>query len=168
MKKILLSTFILFLQYSFANEPTLALLRNINTNTQQQLSIGEYHFICNAYGVLGTTQILERENLNESCKEELLLFYKKNPLSSYYAQRNLHLQQLYHIEFKEQQCLMYVQGQRTLSELLLEEGLVVLKPHFKDKEFFAPFTRAYESAVFQRKGVHKDGVLRKCFAEFYK
>ena len=75
---------------------------------------------------------------------------------------------MYHIEFKNQECILYALGEKTLSELLLENGLAVCKPIFRDEEFKYLFYKAQLKAKTNKYGMWKENFINDCIAELYK
>ena len=99
------------------------------------------------------------------------MFYSnsKNPKLKYFSQNLFNTRQNYHIEFKEQKCLIYLKGEKTLSELLLEEGLAINRSNFADDEFKHIFINAQNRAKSLEKGIYKNSNLKKsCIVELYK
>ena len=161
--------FILFwVQTLFSKEPVMAMLINIESNAVQQFKIGNYKFNCKPYGVIGIDELYNSEMLNTNCKTSILKFYKKRAYLKYYTESKLHLKQLYRIKFKDDRCLISVSGEKSLSEFLLEEGLAVRKPLFKDKEYEHFFLKSQLNAKMLKKGIWKDDITRECMSNMYK
>ncbi|MEA3371472.1 MAG: thermonuclease family protein [Campylobacterota bacterium] len=168
MRTLLLFLFLeLFLTLK-AQEPTLGQLVNVYSNQYQKFKIGNFSFTCKPYGVITLGMLQKQALLNSECKSAISEFYKRAPKGKYYAQRVLKVKQFYSLEFKESECLVYSNGQKTFSESLLEEGLALLEPKFKDNEFKASFYYAQENAKLNQNGVWKENILRKCVVELYK
>ena len=64
-------------------------------------------------------------------------------------------------------CIINVSGEKTLSEFLLEEGLAVKKPLFKDKEYSYYFYRSEQKAKENLKGVWKEKIIKDCVSYIY-
>ena len=109
-----------------AKEPTVVILDNVISNEVQEFRIGEYSFRCIPYGVLSLERLYSNSKLTSRCQKSIYDFYKKYPDLKYYAQRILKREQMYHVEFKNQECILYASGEKTFSELLLENGLATL------------------------------------------
>lgn len=152
----------------YSKEPTMAILRDITTNSIQKFSIGQYSFYCRPYGVITLEKLYQNSKIDSKCKESINNFYKKYPNLEYFTMKLLKVGQMYHLEFKDKECVMYAKGQKTLSEILLSEGLVVNKPMFKDEEFNFLFERAQTNAKLLKKGIWGEKVLKDCIAELYK
>jgi len=150
--------------YLEAREPNLAILKNITSNDFQRFSIKNSSFVCEPYGVLTLEQIYKKSQENSVCRKNIKKFYIENRDLLYYSQSFLKLGQTYHIEFKNKKCIIYAQGQTTLSQLLLSNGLGVKKLRFKDQEFDALFQTSEYSAKIQNKGLWQSDIQRSCTA----
>lgn len=155
----------LFFNSLNAQEPTMAILSNIDSNSRQKFHIETYNFYCEPYGVIGLEKMYEAAQNGSKCKESITLFYKKHPDLKYFTQGLLKTEQMYHIEFKEKKCILYAKGQKTLAELLLESGLAVNKRTFKDEEFKFTYEKAQTNAKLLQKGMWSDSIERDCAGE---
>ncbi len=151
-----------------AKEDTLAILTNVTSNGVQKFNIGNSTFLCDAYGVLTLEKLYENSNIDSKCQDTIKNFYKKYPPLKYYTESVLSVQQMYHIEFKNQECVVYAKGQKILSEILLEEGLAVKNPLFKDQEFGYAFDKAQLNARFHKRGLWQEEILGACVDSLYK
>ena len=170
MQKIF-NIFILLLLFTYSlssKEPTMATLVNIESNDIQQFRIGDYQFNCLPYGVIGIDELHRESAFNSSCKESIKGFYDKRADLKYYTNSKLSVMQSYSIEFKNNRCIVFASGGKSLSEFLLEEGLAVRKPFFKDEEFEYYFYKSQSKAKMQRKGVWKENITRECISNIYK
>jgi len=157
--------FILFFTISDAKEPTLALLKNVYTNNIQKFSIGNTGYTCKAYGVISIEDLYFKSVENKICKNSIIDFFRKNKTKKYFSQMLLHVEQLYHIDFIGDECIIYAKGQKTLSEILLQEGLAIKKVNFQDEVYKGKFISAQASARKQRKGLWKTTLYKNCFPE---
>ncbi len=148
-----------------AKEPTLAILRTVISNNNQIFNIGNYNFNCKTYGVISIEELKFANEDNEICQDSIKRLYRKNISLKYISLRLLDLRQMYHIEFKNDECLLYSNGQKTLSEILLEEGVAVLKPRFKDREFRYSFHKAQNRAKYEKKGMWSENIPGRCLSE---
>jgi len=148
----------------FSKEPTLGILESIQTNTEQIFIIAQKRYRCDAYGVLGIEKLFQRSELSEVCKTKMQDFYAKHPDAKYFAYKKLKRSQMYHIEFRESECLLFASGEITLSELLLKEGFALLNPMFDDKEFRRVYKDAQAAAIFEKRGIWRDNTTRECAA----
>jgi len=168
LKKIVFFIFFVYQIALIAEEPILVKLENIDSNEIQKFQIAQSSFYCKAYGVISIDTLYANSTDNSSCKKSVVAFYKKNPYSKYFAQNILKIKQMYHIEFKKNSCIVYAQGAKSYSELLLESGLAVVKPLFKDEEFSAKFKKAESRAKGAKLGMWKSNLLIECTVERYK
>ncbi|MDY0121450.1 MAG: hypothetical protein RBR54_05860 [Sulfurimonas sp.] len=145
-----------------AAEPALGMLRAVQSNAFQKFSFSNTHFGCRAYGIVSLEELYHNTNTNDVCRSKIQRFYLKNPHSQYFSATLLDVKQLYHVEFRERRCIVYAQGQMTLSELLLQNGLALLKPEFQDKEFRYLYNRAQKNAKLNEKGIWADETLSEC------
>ena len=165
----LLMIFILFFGLKlFAYEPILAILHSINGNGAQSFSFKQTHFTCRPYGVDTLEKLYLTSAENSECRDELKNFYKMNPELKYFSYSQLKVMQMYHLEFIEDGCILYAKGQKSLSELLLREGLAYIKPDFENDEFGAVFKKAQESAIINKRGVWQDNIVKVCTIQTYK
>ena len=146
----------------------IALLISVPSNDTQTLKINQSLFICKPYGIVSIEELYNNTATNETCKRVIEKFYRKNPLLQYYTSERLDKQQLYHIELKENRCILYAQGQKTLSELLLRQGLAFMRPFFEDSEFYHLFIKAQRNAKNENLGIWSDQGIIECMAEVYK
>jgi len=159
---------VLLLLSLHAKEPMMAILQNVISNEMQKFTFGNYSFVCEAYGVVSLEKLYENSQNNSTCQESIKSFYKKNPYLQYYIESILKSQAMYHVELKEKGCVIYVQGKKTLSEVLLEEGLAVNQPSFEDEEYNYSFLKLQQRAKNNKKGVWSEDILRSCVDSLYK
>jgi len=151
-----------------AEEPLLATLNNINSIEIQKFKIAQNSFYCRPYGVISIDKLYASSLKDSSCKESVEILYKKNPNLRYFTQNILKIKQMYHIEYKKESCIIYAKGAKSYSELLLENGLAVIKPLFIDEEFSSSFQKAENRAKSSKLGIWKSDLLTQCIAELYK
>ncbi len=151
-----------------AQEPVLSILKSVVANNIQQFSMHNYSFYCKPYGVIALEEIYYKESLPPICKNRLDKFYIQNPDLKYFSLRLLKVKQTYHLSFKDETCIIYASGLKTLSESLVENGLAVNKLLREDDEFKYPLRSAQEKAVFSKKGMFKDKILSNCMLLFKK
>ena len=145
-----------------ANEPTLAILLSIYSNTIQRFNIGNYNFYCKSYGVISIEELQNNNKPDSACQEAINEFYRKNKHFKYYSLNLLKLKQRYHVEFKDNECILYSNAQVTLSEILLSKGLVLLKKNFKNREFNYSYFKAQETAKHEKRGMWSEGIPSIC------
>jgi hypothetical protein len=145
----------------------MAILNNVISNETQKFSIGNYSFICEPYGILTLEKLYSHSKINSTCQDKIKNFYKKHPNLRYFSDSILHIRQMYHVEFKTTECVVYARGQKTLSEILLEEGLALREELFNDEEFNYLFLKAQKRAKFNKKGVWEEDILSECINLLY-
>ncbi len=165
--------FILFLNFFslltlHASESILATLSNISSNSVQEFSLSQTRFLCRSYGVLTLEELSQNAKFNSVCQESIKVFYLKYPNLEQYAQQKLKIMQKYKIEFREGRCILYANGQESYSELLLKNGLAVLKPVFMDKEFRYTYNKAQKNAKLLKKGIWAEAIIHNCMESLYK
>lgn len=151
----------------YAKESTLATLTNILSNELQEFRISQNSFICKPYGIVTLEKLAKNADMDSTCRKSISEFYAKNPDLEQFSFLELKVMQTYHIEFSENECILYSHGQKTYSELLLENGLAVLKPIFKDEEFKHSFFKAQQRAKIMKKGMFKEKILFNCISGLY-
>lgn len=169
-KKLNIFILVLFFTQSLvAKEPLMALLMNVQSNDVQQFKINNYKLNCSAYGVLSIDELYRKSGFDSKCKESIKGFYEKRAELKYYTSSKLNVMQSYSIELKnDNKCIVYASGGKTLSEFLLENGLAVLKPLFKDEEFKYYFNKSQQNAKMKRKGIWQDNITKECISDIYK
>jgi hypothetical protein len=160
---IIIQTF--FLNSLLAQEPVMAILNTINSNPTQKFNIKNYTFFCKAYGVISLAELYNKDSITTECKKKIDVFYKKNPKLKYYTVYILYIGQAYHVEFRNDQCLLYAKGEYTLSELLLKNGLAFIDPDFNDAEFKYRFNRSLYEAKSGKKGLWGTTIEYSCITQ---
>ena len=151
-----------------ADEPIIAKYESTISNEAQRFSIGTYSFLCKPYGVITLESLYNNATTNPICKQNIQRFFTRNPLDVFFVKRYLYSGQYYHVEFKNEWCVVYIKGRSTLSDLLLSHGLGIMKPNFRDKEFMSLFDKAQRSAKDLKLGIWKDNIIKNCLGEIYK
>jgi endonuclease YncB( thermonuclease family) len=77
-------------------------------------------------------------------------------------------EQSYHYEIRDNECILYARGKKTLSEILIDKGLAMKKPFLKDDEFFGSFYRAESYAKRNKLGMWNGRVMIDCAGQLYK
>ena len=151
-----------------AKEPVLAKYEGAISNATQYFSIGTYSFLCKPYGLITLESLYNNPSTNTICKQNIQRFFTRNPLDLFFVQKYFFVGQYYHVEFQKEWCIVYIKGRTTLSELLLRQGLGIMKPNFRDKEFISLFEKAQRSARDLKTGIWKDNIVKNCLGEIYK
>ena len=133
-------------------------------NINNYYSVSQYEI--EAIAILD--KIYQNKNINKTCKKAIEDFIESNPLLHNFAKKHLKLEQLYRVEFKNGECILYDKSQRSFSEVLLLNGLAIRKPFFKDYEYRYHFKRAQDYAKELKKGFWKNKMVKTCIAELYK
>jgi len=162
-----LSSFLVLLSWSvlLAKEPNLAILQSVVSNDTQKFSQGKSHFVCKPYGVVTLEQLYNASTIDSLCRKSVDGFYAQDPNMRYFSLRLLKPMQTYHVEFQNKSCVLYAKGEKTLSELLLAEGLAFIKPAFDDEVFNAVFFKAQMTAKLSKKGLWRENILKECMVE---
>lgn len=167
LKTIIIFTSVL-VSFLFSKEPSLVFLNRVISNEVQNYSIGNFNFNCKPYGVITVDELYVNTTSDSKCKKSVLEFYKKNPNARYFSLNLLKIKQMYHLEVREKECLVFAQGEKSLSEILLENGLAFQKPHFKDKEYKFIFYQAQQRAKYTKKGLWSENIMVNCISEINK
>jgi len=166
MRKLII--IFIFLTNIYGMEPILAILHSIDSNEIQEFNIGNYNFYCQPYGVVAVESLHRRSSSNSRCQKSINEFYKKKTNLKYFTNNILYLKQRYHISFKDAKCILYAKGDVSLSELLLKQGLAVLKPLFKDEEFIYRFKISQQQARINKNGIWGTNIRKECISELLK
>jgi len=151
-----------------AKEPIIATLINIISNDITQFKIGNYQFNCKPYGIFTIDELYKESSLDSTCKETISSFYKKRKDLLHFTESKLKIMQSYPLKFKNDRCIISVEGEKSLAEFLLQEGLAVKKPQLKDKENEFHLFKAQHEAKITKKGIWKKNIMKECMANIYK
>ncbi|MDF1874546.1 thermonuclease family protein [Sulfurimonas sp. SAG-AH-194-I05] len=162
--------FLLLLSLNTAHtvEPQMAILYNIITNDMQEYKIGNTKFVCSPYGVMSIDEMYRISKPDSTCAKSIIKFYEKRRDLQYYIYSKIRVQQQYPIVYKNGRCIVNIEGERSLSEILLAEGLALRQPLFKDKEYFSYFYNAQNKARTEKKGLWGENINRDCVASIYR
>lgn len=123
---------------------------------------------CKPYGIISVHEILYDTNASKRCREAILNYFHKNPKDYYFSDYHLHLQQMYHLEYKPDACVVYSNGSVSYARELLRNGLARVKKGFNDPLLKKRYKAEEEGAKFFRRGIYHSTVLRDCMGEFRK
>ena len=161
--------FILFListvQLS-ASEPMIAELIKIQSSSQLLFRYKNTQFLCQNYGVIDVDTMYNDTNISKECRKRINDFYIYNPKSKNIAYYNFSIYQLYHVEIKNNKCLVFLKGSKTYSQYLIELGLAKPKPFFADKKYRQRFKNAFYEAKLVKQGYHKNPFLKNCMNNY--
>lgn len=148
----------LFCSYLLA-EPVLGILQQVQHNNLLHFKISSNAFTCKNYGIV---MIDEVKGIENTCKIQLDTFIAAHPEYHYFSQKHMTRYQQYHLNIIDSECLLYVQGKKSLSELLLENGLAVRDKLKKNTILDYKFKRSVMRAKNEKKGIYSDAILRSC------
>ncbi len=166
-EKIMYKLFLIFivLGISLYAQDSLALLKKVQNNSALYMSYKQQNFVCKPYGIETVEELLERSDVNSSCKNFLNEFRKQHPKEKVFAAYFLHKQQLYSVSDIKQRCLLHLSTGYSYSEALLEKGYARVLPDytFTDVILKYRFTRAVKRAKINKAGLWSDMKVRDCF-----
>ncbi|MBL6973290.1 MAG: thermonuclease family protein [Sulfurimonas sp.] len=146
-----------------AKEPSLATLVNIVSNDILEFTYENKKFSCLAYGVVTIDEIYKKAAKNSTCKKSIEDFYNKRKDLAHYTSSKMKVYQSYPIVFKnDNNCIINIAGEKTLSEFLIEKGLAMKKPLFQDKEYSHYFHNAEKKAKANQEGIWKENIIKEC------
>lgn len=157
---------LLFIKPFFASEPVLATLLSVYSNDMQRFTVANYNFTCESYGVVSLSKLLRQKSINSTCKRSIEKFRKKNPHLYHLSETLFFIQQQYHIDIRNNQCIIYIKGKKTLGEILLERGLARVDQKLSDKVLVSVYRNAQRRAKYHNRGMFGSRVAIDCLAEF--
>ncbi|MEA2111508.1 MAG: thermonuclease family protein [Campylobacterota bacterium] len=104
----------------------------------------------------------EISNVENTCKSRLKEYVQNHPEIFHFSSLQLKRYQQYHLDILNNQCIIYAKGRKSLSEILLENGLAVRDVKVKNIVFEYKFKRAELRARREKKGIYSDPILRSC------
>jgi hypothetical protein len=172
MKKIItiflmLSSFFytfLFGAYN-SQQPIIGTLTHINANNTLLFNFSRVPYHCKSYGIYTLFDFLATPNITEDCKKGINEYFDKNPKERYFPQYTFKVFQQYHVSFKDRDCIISAQGQRTYATLQLERGLAVLKPRFTNKLLEYKYKRSQDMARKLKKGIWSNPKIMRCVTQ---
>jgi len=151
----------------FAHDISLAQLRSIPSNATLVFQRGYKSFRCTTYGVVTLDELLAKSSPKSQCAKAITAFYRQHKDFIYFASNHLYMRQMYHVEVKNRQCIVFIGGKKTYSEMVLQNGLGFLRNNFRDKEYRYSFQKAQKNAKLERKGAWEGSLFRNCIQEYY-
>lgn len=164
-KKIIIYFFLSSLL--LAREPVMAILENVISNEQQQFKVNNFRFICTPYGIFTLEELYRNAQNNGRCQRLIYDFYEKNIEAQYYAQKKLSVMQSYSIVIKNKKCVINIDGEKSYSEFLLEEGLAIKKPVRLDREYDYIFYKSQREAKASRIGLWNLNISKACMSSIF-
>jgi len=163
MKKIFV-VLILLISFVYA-EDIVALLKRVENNAVLHMNYKQQAFLCQPYGVETVQELLDRTDVNSSCKRYLQEFRLAYPKEKSFAASSLHIQQQYSVTAIEGKCLLNLSSGYSYSEVLIEKGYARLLPSytFEDALIDYRFKRAVKRAKIKEAGIWSDINVRNCF-----
>ena len=153
----------------YAKEPNVMLLESIYANDSLLFRSKNSYVLCRPYGVWTLDRVIRRKDRpNTVCEKALEEFILHNPKLHNFLTFKMHVEQGYRVEFKKGECIVYLGSKKTLSETLLQAGLAIEEPNFKDEEFRYRFYQALRAAKRNKRGIWSDAKMRSCMSEFFK
>lgn len=164
IKKIISLLFLILVTYSDANE-LISLLKNIENNHTLHMSYAQKHFICEPYGVETVSQLVQRRDVNSTCRQHLSSFRKTHPMEKFFAQETLDIQQQYSVKGIAGKCLLALSFSKSYSESLIENGYgrIPLLLKYENPLLDYRFKRALKRAKHIKAGIWGDVDIRNCF-----
>lgn len=168
MKKIIFA-FVVLLSHLYSEEPQLSQYMQSIDNSDIIFKYQQNQFHCYPYGVFTFEKLLENKKAIAECKESVKKFYKKVPQAKSFARVHYELYQFYHLEKMKNQCIIYSNGTKSYSEVLLENGYALLDQNLNDEVWKFKFYRAQKRAEILKKGVWKEEyfLLKECLKNIY-
>lgn len=146
-------------------EIKVGLLVSIQSNAKMTLLYHNIPVSCEPYGVIPFETMIPNAFSPKECSEEIEKFYHSHPHERHFARENLYVQQSYHFEQKAEGCILYANGAESYSEMLLREGLAVIRPGFDDTEWNAKFARQSQGAEKLKMGLYDTLIRKFCIKE---
>ena len=149
-------------------EQHLGILEKIPNSGYLQFDVQNRTLICKSYGIISIHEILFDQNATQRCRSAILNYFHHHPKEYYFADYHLHLQQMYHLELKEQTCIIYSRGSVSYARELLEAGLAKVKKGFNDLLLQKKYRDTELMARHLRLGIFKSNIPLNCRTEFRK
>ncbi|NPA60206.1 MAG: hypothetical protein GXO30_07070, partial [Epsilonproteobacteria bacterium] len=71
------------------------------------------------------------------------------------------------VEIKNDECVLHLKAQKSISEILLSKGLAIVKPLFMDDEFKGRFILVQNGAKLQKIGLWNTNIFKECRKGLY-
>jgi len=155
---------ILLINFIYAQN-VVALLKRVENNALLHMSYKQQPFLCQPYAVETVPELLNRTDVNSTCKNYLREFRLAYPKEKAYAASSLHIQQQYSVSSMDGKCLLHLSSGYTYSEALVEKGYARLIPSyiFEDSVIEYRFKRAVKRAKVKKAGIWSDVNVENCF-----
>lgn len=127
---------------------------------------GGYKLVCKPYGVYTINNFLNDEKVAKECKKELIKIRPniKRRYSKALHQK-LHLELTYHIRSIDGKCVVYFNDNKTYAQLIVQNGLGIVKRGFKSKNNWYNHTlsEAQKYAKREKSGIWSTPFISTCF-----
>lgn len=145
-----------------AEAPYTVMLVGTPDNTVLFFKSGQSRYPCKPFGIRTLEEISRDRRTNTQCKKLFDEYAARHPKSRQYAASILKRFQFYRIEPVNERCILYAQGRLSYSEMLLHEGLAVIKRGEVRRELRRSFERAEAGARRERRGIWKEVLAAEC------
>ena len=130
-----------------------ALLKSFISNHFIKFFANNTFFICYPYGIKTLSEIYSSKKLSKKCKKEIDIFRQYHPKEKYYYHYVLNIEQKYHINFVDNQCILYINSGDTYNEILLRKGYAYINKNIKPKYLRKRFIKAQNIAKYNKNGM---------------
>jgi hypothetical protein len=100
---------ILVISFVYAKD-IVALLKKVESNAALHMNYKQQAFLCQPYGIETIEELLNRSDVNSTCKMYLKEFRLTFPKEKSYAASFLHIQQQYSVTSIDGKCLLNLNG----------------------------------------------------------
>ena len=145
-----------------AEVPETAMLVETPDNAGLLFKSGQSRYLCKPFGVRTLEELAADRRTNSLCKKLFAEYAVRNPENMQFAATTLKRFQFYRIEPVKDRCILYAKGRVSYSEMLLHEGLAVIKRGEVRRELRRSFERAEAGARQKRRGFWKDSLAVEC------
>jgi len=153
-------------QKSSTSYERFGILQHAPNNGYFYFSINNNLSVCKPYGVVTLHEIFSDQNSTQRCRKAIESYFKHNPKDYYFAAYHIHLQQMYHLTFKDNECVIYSHGNISYARELLQAGLAKVRKGFGDILLRNRYKKEEEGAKFLKKGMFHSNIPLNCRMEF--
>lgn len=148
---------------------TMATLEKIPSNTLLGFQTNNHRFYCQQYGIYDLDSFTQQKKVEPYCINGVKRIQKKYPLMQYFGQKHLKIYQNYHIVFFKESCQLFSDGPKSYAEVLVENGLAVVKPKFKNRDYYYYLLqKAQTRAKINKIGIWEVFGMNECVQSLYK
>jgi hypothetical protein len=160
--KRFLAIFTMTILLLHAELPQNAILEQTPDNSVLVFRSHQSHYLCRPFGVRTLEEISKDRRTNPECKKLFEGYMQRHPHSRQYAATTLKRFQRYRIEPVQDRCLLYANGRVSYSEMLLHEGVAVMKRSESRRELKRRFERAEAGARRGKRGIWQEALADEC------